>query len=650
MYRVDLRLRPEGSHGAMVISRAAALHYYDLLGRTWERQAFVKARPVAGDLELGREFLEALEPWIYRRYLTAADIAGIKALKRKIEQQSRQVGAGRRDVKAGHGGIRDIEFVIQFLQLLNGGDLPVVRTGNTLEAIACLEHAGCLTIQERSVLEENYAFLRKIEHRLQIMLDLQTHVLPESDAELRKLAIRMGYTDSRDGEALDAFKRDLNQKTDQNRKILDHLLNDAFDDEGETEPEIDLVLDPQPTTETIAGVLGPFGFCDLDAAYRHLLALAAEKIPFLSTRRCRHFLAAIAPQLLRAIAQTPDPDATLVSLNQVSDSLGGKGVLWELFSVNKPSLDLYVRLLAASPYLSDILTSHPGMIDELMDSLVLNRLPTLELLQATLGDLSRGAEDLDPILHSFKHSHHLRVGVRDILGKEDIRATTAALSDIAEACLQQIAAHEYVRLVKKYGEPAGHVPPDGAGTAAGEIHGDVVALEAADPPAVLPDSGPLVILAMGKFGGREPNYHSDLDIIFLYLCDGMTRQPARSRHHETTTNQHFFSELGQRIIQIVNRLGPYGRLYELDPRLRPTGKSGSLAVSVDEFSRYFAGPRAALGTPVPVPRTGHLWLGRGAAIRHAGRAPGHRRARLEPWRRRGHPPNAPAAAGNGLAP
>ena len=183
------------------------------------------------------------------------------------------------------------------------------------------------------------------------------------------------------------------------------------------------------------------------------MALSREKIRFLSTRRCRHFLAAIAPQLLKAIAATPDPDATLVNLSKVSDSLGGKGVLWELFSFNPPSLRLYVELCALSPFLSDILTSNPGMIDELMDSLVLDKLPTLEALEANLGDLTHAAEDLDPILHSFKNAQQLRVGVRDILGKEDIQATTGALSDIALACLRRITLQEYRRLAAKLGEP-----------------------------------------------------------------------------------------------------------------------------------------------------------------------------------------------------
>ncbi|MCA9124077.1 MAG: bifunctional [glutamate--ammonia ligase]-adenylyl-L-tyrosine phosphorylase/[glutamate--ammonia-ligase] adenylyltransferase [Planctomycetaceae bacterium] len=569
-YRVDLRLRPDGSQGPVATTVDAALRYYDTKGRTWERQAFVKARAIAGDLELGQHFLKRLEPWIYRRYLTRADITGIKALKRRIEQRSRREGTDSRNVKTGAGGIRDIEFVIQFLQLLNGGDLAEIRVGNTLAAIGALEQAGCLTMQERTILEQNYEFLRNVEHRLQIMFDLQTHSLPVSEAELRRLAIRMSYVDNESASALTQMKTDLTTKTELNRKILDHLLHDAFGEDSDSDPETDLVLDPSPLEQTVRDVLGRYRFADVFEAHKILSTLATEKISFLSTRRCRHFLASIAPRLLRAIAATPDPDATLVNLSKVSDSLGGKGVLWELFSFNPPSLKLYVQLCASSSYLSGLLTSNPGMIDELMDSLILDRLPTLDSLRGTLGDLSRGAVDVEPILQSFKHSQHLRVGVRDILNRDDIQATHRALSDIAEVCLSEITRREYAQLVAKHGEPTIR---DG---------------ERAGQPCSL------VVLALGKLGGREPNYHSDLDIVFLYEADGMTKAAHASRRDKTTTNQHFFGQLAQRIIKVVTQLGPQGRLYELDARLRPNGKSGSLALSLDEFGRYFESGQAQL--------------------------------------------------------
>ncbi len=226
-----------------------------------------------------------------------------------------------------------------------------MRTGNTLEAIAAARAVGCLTNQERSILEENYTFLRKIEHRLQIMFDLQTHLLPEEPRRTAQAGhadgLRRHATSSR---PLDAFEADYQQQDraepQDSRSPAARRLQRR---RAQTEPEVDLVLDPDPAQEQIAEVLGKYRFHDVDAAYRNLMALADEKIRFLSTRRCRHFLAAIAPRLLAAIAATPDPDSTLVNLSKVSDSLGGKGVLWELFSFNPPSLELYVELCASSP-------------------------------------------------------------------------------------------------------------------------------------------------------------------------------------------------------------------------------------------------------------------------------------------------------------
>ncbi len=608
-YRVDLRLRPEGSHGPICMSFDNTLSYYDVKGRTWERQAFVKARPIAGDRDLGRELLKRLEPWIYRKYLSLADITGIKSLKRRIEHGTERDGGELRNVKTGHGGIRDIEFVIQFLQLLNGDALPEVRTGNTLDAIARLEKAGSLTPDERTKLEDNYNLLRKLEHRLQIMFDLKTHMLPEDRAELGRVAVRMGYTGTRQHSALQVFREDYARRTRQNREMLDHLLHNAFPGDAAAEPEVDLINDPDPPPERIQEVLGRYPYADVPTAYHNLMALATEKIRFLSTRRCRHFLAAIAPRLIAAIAQTPEPDTTLVNLSRVSDSLGGKAALWELFSFNRPSLDLYVRLCAACPYLAGILTSNPGMIDELMDSLLVEHLPTLAILEESLAELCKGAENIDPILHSFKNSQHLRVGVRDVVGKDDIRSTHAALADIAEVSLKQIAEREYVKLVDKYGFPK-IVRPSEADLANEISRGIWSRFDDREGDTCEP-----VVLALGKLGGREPNYHSDLDLIFLFEASGHTTGRNREANGGTI-NSHFFSEFGQRLIRVSNALGPFGRLYEVDARLRPTGKSGALAVSFDTFARYFAeGPaqlweRQALCKARPV-------IGNAEASQHA---------------------------------
>jgi glutamate-ammonia-ligase adenylyltransferase len=563
--RVDLRLRPYGSAGPVSLSLAATLEYFDRLGRTWERQAWVKARPVAGDGELGRTLLAELEPWIYRRWLTRADIGGIKALKRQIERRAARSGTDRQDVKEGRGGIRDIEFTIQFLQLLAGGDTPEVRSGTTLEAIHRLAAAGSLTDQEREILERTYRFLRTVEHRLQVLSDRQTHVVPSDAVELGRLAVRCGYPAGDAGR--DRFRRDLAEATGLNRRILDHLLHDAFPDEAPPEPEVDLVLDPEPAADMIREVLGRHGFRDPAAAYRALASLASERARFLSARRCRHFLAAIAPRLLAAIGRSPDPDATLATLVDVADSLGGKGVLWELFRVHPASLELTVRLCASSPFLARLLVTNPGMIDELLDGLLLERLPTPAELDAGMAELCRGATDITPILHAFKASQQLRVGIRDILGKQDAETTTAALSAIAEAAVRRVVLIEEQRLGDRLGEPLAAGPGNA---------------ERAEP----------VVLAMGKFGGREMNYASDLDVVFLYDRDGAS-QPRR-RGGTGTSNAHFFGELAQRTMRVFNDFGPQGRLYEMDSRLRPAGRSGPPATSLAEFARYFApgGPAA----------------------------------------------------------
>jgi glutamate-ammonia-ligase adenylyltransferase len=420
-----------------------------------------------------------------------------------------------------------------------------------------------------------------VEHRLQILFDLQTHELPMSDAELTKLARRLGYRSTEGTTALEAFKKDYADRTAINRKILDHLLHDAFPADAETEPEIDLINDPDPSPETIERVLSRYPFRDVHTAYDNLMSLATESIPFLSTRRSRLFLASIAPRLLAAIARTPDPDATLVSLSRVSDSLGGKAALWELCSANPPTLNLYVTLCAACPYLAGILTSNPGMIDELMDSLIVERLPDLPRLEASLRELIRGAEDLEPILLSFKNAQHLRVGVRDIVGKDDIRDTHAALSDIAETCLKEIAAAETAKLIEKLGQPTVGPLPESAD----QVPEWAPRLEDVGNPSEL------VVLALGKLGGREPNYHSDLDVVFLYEAEGST---VPARRGASTSNSHFFSELGQRIIKAANQFGPHGRLYEVDPRLRPTGRNGPLAMPLPAFVRYFRGGEGQL--------------------------------------------------------
>ncbi len=566
-YRVDMRLRPEGSQGALARSLAATLGYYETMGRTWERQALIKCRPIAGSIELGEEFLDAIRPFVYRRYLSAAEINEIKAMKRRIEQRTLAEGVDALEVKTGRGGIRDVEFVVQFLQLLHGGGHAEVRHANTLRAIDRLEHVGCLTAEERNVMEETYRFLRRIEHRLQTMFDLQTHTMPDDSERMRALAIRMGYKpisiwEDRVGPA-QRFISEYQNKTAQNRRILDHLLHDAFRDESGVliEPAVDLVLDPAPSAEMITAALRPYPFRDHAKAYQNLMALAREEIPFLSSARSRHFLAAIAPRLLEALARTPDPDSALVNLEKVSASLGAKAILWELFSFNPPTLKLYVELCATSRLLSEILIGAPGMIDDLMDSLVIDRPQPARGIQSELAELCKGAEDPAPILLSFRNKEWLRIGARDLLGREPIREVLRELSDVAQAIVGRVARRQWERRVARYGKPM-------------------------IPGRELPARWGIV--ALGKLGGRELTYQSDLDLVFIAETTGATRGGS----HGSITNEQFFTELARGVLK---QLGGQGgtALYAIDARLRPHGSSGALVVSLVSLRDYFHGPARA---------------------------------------------------------
>ncbi len=527
IYPVLFPIHPTADAETLVHPLDDLLYYCDAKGRTWERSILLTARPIAGDLELGREFLAQLQPWLFRRYLYRADETGMRAFKRRI---LREAAAAPHDLELGPGGIRQIEQSIRFLQLLSGGELEIVRRGGTRAGIAGLEQAGVMTVEERSVLEQGYEHLRRWEHRSQLL-----------------------------GTALEPGN-ELRERQQQQAQTLERVLASAFDGEVHTHPVAELVLDPLPTAESISTALRPFGFQDVHTAAAELRSLAVERIPFLSTRRSRHFLAEIAPTLLQSIAATPDPDYTLARLARVSESLGGKGVLWELFRQHPPSQELYVRLCGASLYLTELLTSNPGMIDDLLDSLLLNHLPTVEELEALAGDLLQGvqAQSMQSALAAFRQSQHLRIGVREMLGLEDVAATHRALAAVAEVCVRRVAAEEYAKLAERHGEP---------GTANG-------------------DHCEIVILALGKVGGNEPNYHSPLELAFIYESDGMTQLPLRSRSATSTTNAHFFSLLAQRVLKTLTELGPQGKLYEVHTPIRPQGKTGPVAIAREHLRQY----------------------------------------------------------------
>ncbi|KAA5545536.1 glutamate-ammonia-ligase adenylyltransferase [Roseiconus nitratireducens] len=562
-FAVDTSFRPLG-HDVLIGSSDLTAKRLESEGRTWQRVALTKARVVAGSPSLGKQFLSRLQPWIFRRFMSRQDFADIRSLRRKLKRRFESEQTDGDDVSVAPGGRDDIELMIQFLQLLHGGDSKSVRVGSTTEAIDALEREKCLTHQEASVLAKGYGRLCRLQHQLSVMFGRYTSCLPHDDLMRRRLAWQLGVRSPNGvGGDLDRFQSQLRDTFALNRKVLNHLMVDAPQADDADQPEdfaveTELVLDPSPDPELVRQVLSRHSLSDPMRAMDDLTSLATESVRFLSQRRCRHFFASIAPDLLSEIAKTPAPDRTLRTMSEVADSIGGKASLWELLGTNRATMQLMIRLCAATPYLSDILIEMPGMIDELIDSLLMDRLPSAERLDAQSIDLCRRAADIDMVLHGFKNSAHLMIGVRDMLGKEPVEATHRSLSDTAEACVRRVAEYEQERLAVRFGDPV-------------DEHGQ---------PAEL------VALALGKFGGREPNYHSDLDVVFLYTGDGQTQRRVGGPR-KTITNAQFFNQLTAAIVSRINHSSDYGRLYELDGRLRPTGEEGVLAVSLDQFMQRF---------------------------------------------------------------
>ncbi len=582
---IDLREGPRYEVGVRICGYQEAARIYETSGRTWQRLSFVKARVAAGSTSLGKLFLDRLEPWVYRQFITRVERAEIRSLRQKLLHRVEHAellapedipgDTPPIDVYQTPGGRADLELTVQFLQLVHGGHDRSVRRRNVYDSINRLQRSGYLSDEDRQVLAENYARLSRLHHLLTIKFDGQSGDLPGDPSGRARLAWQLGIRKAgttKDVESGDAkrFEQLLASTLAQNCELIQKLLKASLeDDPGGSEKtlaaETTLVLDPDPDPALVEETLRRHQLLHPRSAMADLAALANETVPFLSPLRCRHVFSSIASTLLDEVSRTPDPDGTLRSMVRVTDSLGAKATLWELLGGSQPTMRLMVRLCATTPYLVDILTNNPGMIDELVDSLLINRLPSADRLDAHSIELCNGVADIDDILHSFKSSAHLMIGVRDMLGKESLEATHQAIGDTAEACLRRVIEHEHDVVADQFGDPCDQ------------------------------DGNPveMVALALGKLGGREPNYHSDLDTIFLFSGAGETQRRVGG-HRRTTTNDRFFNQVARQTFARINGGGPSGRLYELDSRLRPIDENGPMAVTIDTFLQQFESDAAPL--------------------------------------------------------
>ncbi|TLM67161.1 MAG: bifunctional [glutamate--ammonia ligase]-adenylyl-L-tyrosine phosphorylase/[glutamate--ammonia-ligase] adenylyltransferase [Deltaproteobacteria bacterium] len=595
VFRVDLRLRPEGDSGEMANSLAAAEIYYESWGQSWERSAMLKARAVAGSLRLGERLLARLEPFIYRRHLDYAMVEDIKVMKQKIDRSLAREREGGQNLKLGKGGIREIEFFIQALQLIYAGKQPRLRERNSLKALELLCAEGLIKPAERDQLAAAYRFLRTVEHRIQVVQERQTHNLPTRPEELRALARRCGFADTA------SFSAAL----DRHRQHVTTTFRDLFytsEEElpAQVSPEVAFLFDPAADPDLCKDILEEKGFRNPDAAYDSLLIIRDGGAGGHLTERARRLLDRIAPLMMQEVLRSPEPAMALNNLELfLAACRRARGTFYALLAENPEIIKLIVSLFATSQFLSRSFIQHPEVLDALVSrahaAASRDAAAIGERLAALLAEARHYEEQLE-VLRRFRNEEFLRIALDDLYGHTPQGGTTRQLSFLADACLTQALAVAGAELVPRFGRPC-------CRDADGREH------EAA-----------FAIIGMGKLGGMELNYHSDLDIIFVYEGDGETRpvegtDPDRFR---ALSNQEYFVKLAQRIISVLTLITREGYVYQIDARLRPSGNKGPLVTSLPAYEAYHQGEaapwerqalikaRVVTGTPVLAERIAAL--------------------------------------------
>ena len=557
VFRVDLRLRPDGTNGQIVNSLANTLLYYESWGQTWERLALLKARPVAGEQALGERFLREVAPFILRRYLDFTMVEDTKELKMRIERSLHRTDRERLNVKLGRGGIREIEFVTQVLQLIHAGKDPRVLGRNTLEVLDRLVEGTYLAAADRDALAAAYRFLRQVEHKIQMVHDRQTHTLPGSEDDLRALArrLRVAQTDA----AQDALAVFLTTLQDHTRAVhtifrsLFHVPEGSSEADGtEEQAAIEALFDELSDPERAQQRLKQLGFRELTHTYERLRLLHDGPSYAPAPPRRRELLYALAPTLFHEVCRSADPDRALASMADLIASIGARSSFLSLLRENPHTLRTLIGLFGTSSYLSRIFLRRPELLDSLVRADLVHLYKSQELMRDELMARITGAPELEDrldILREYRHEEFLRIGINDTNGQLDFPSVSVQLSYLAEACLH--GAYETARaaLLEKLGQT--------------------------DLP------GRIVIVGMGKLGARELNYNSDLDLIFLYEPDSLTGQDGSD-----LAAQEIFAKLVQRLISVLQVQTREGAAYKIDTRLRPSGRAGSLVSSMAAFTRY----------------------------------------------------------------
>jgi glutamate-ammonia-ligase adenylyltransferase len=562
VFRVDLRLRPEGNSGEMANSLRSAEVYYESWGQSWERAAMIKARPVAASIPLGERLLKNLEPFVFRRYLDYGMVEDIKLMKQKIDRSLTREKEGELNLKLGRGGIREIEFFIQALQLIYAGKNPALREKNSLKALDLLQREGLIKAEEHRTLREAYIFLRTVEHRIQVEQERQTHNLPVRETEFLALARRCGFADAA------AFRDALERHRRGVENIYRYLFyTSEMEIREEVRPEVVFLFDRNSDSDLVKDLLEEKGFRNPDGAYETLLALRDGPPHAHLSQRARRMLERIAPLLLQEVIDSPEPDMALLNLERFLSALRARATFYALLAENREIIKMLVSLFGTSQFLSRIFIQHPEILDSLVSRTFSVSFKSREEMAHDLGELLKNADNYEEkleVLRRFRNEEFLRIAIGDIHGHTPQGEGTFQLSCLADVCLQQAVEISREELLPRFGLPF-------CRDELGAEHEAVFA-----------------ILGMGKLGGMELNYHSDLDIIFIYEGEGETRPVAGtdSGRFRPQGNQEYFSRLAQRIISVLTLMTREGYVYQIDTRLRPSGNQGPLVTSMPAYQHY----------------------------------------------------------------
>ncbi len=544
-FRVDLRLRPGGRNAPLVASIDGAIGFYQGLGETWERAALLRARPVAGNLELGRRLISELEHFVYRRYLDFDTLSQLRSMKRQIEEELRSRDAVHRNIKLGYGGIREIEFIVQALTLVYGGRDRRLREGRTIPALQLLDSLGYLESGRAAQMADAYLFLRDVEHKLQIVAGLQTHSLPIGDGGIGALAARMGFGK---GEAAAAdFQTTLGRHRLRVAELFHEMLaGGAAGSAPVASTQAVTAWRAAADPKQARAPLKALGFAAPQESASHLALLASGTPRSSSSPRRRELLDRLGPRLLDEMSRLADPDLAMQNLVAFITAMGARTSFLALLEQHPGTRRVLLRLFASSSYLSTIFIRHPDMLDTLVRSDLARPRREAGELEAELRGVLAACTDLESrldALRAFRHQEFLRIAIADLAGALEIEEVEAELTALAETVVR--AALTIAR-------------------AEAALHTNI-------PPALR-----LCTIAMGRLGAAEMAYNSDLDLIFVYDCAGEVaasgREPA--------------ARIVQKLIAALEARTLEGYAYKLDLRLRPSGNAGPLVASLEGFIEH----------------------------------------------------------------